>query len=132
MNLYDSLTNYNEYLYDLLKIPDVLERFKTLSNYVSLGCFCEPNLSCHVDIIRYYLKELNLNVPKRQCVKAKFLRKEINSKTGNKYDNLEEWCNNKENCLCTRNGRIFIGSKDNRKIFHYGLSEWSNPYKVNK
>ena len=40
-----------------------------------------------MDIIRYYLKTLKLNVPKRVCVKVKYLRKEG-------IDNLEEWLNN--------------------------------------
>lgn len=124
----DSLKNYEIHLTGLLQDPNTLHRFKCLSWYNSLGCFCEPNSSCHVDIIRKYLKSLDLKVPTRQCVKAKFLRKETTC------DNLEEWCDIAKNGLCTRRGRIFIGSKKqgNHKIYHYGQSEWHNPYKVGK
>lgn len=123
MKLSDSLVLYNQHLQHLLSKPETLERFKLLSFKNSLGCFCDPESSCHVDIIRYYLKTLKLNVPKRVCVKVKYLRKEG-------IDNLEEWLNNNENCLCTRRGRVFIGTKPNQKIFQYPESEWCNPYKV--
>ena len=126
MDLTTSLQKYNQYLRLKLNDPATLDRFRQLSNYQSLGCFCEPGSSCHVDSIRYYLNYLGLNVPKRQCVKAKWLRKQ----TG--CDNLEEWMSIPGNCLCTRRGRIFIGSKKqgNLKTYHYPESEWANPYKV--
>lgn len=123
MKLSDSLEKYNLHLRNLLSNPETLERFKLLSSKNSLGYFCVPESSCHVDIIRYYLKILELNVPKRVCVKVKYLRKEEN-------DNLEEWLSNDGNCLCTRRGRVFIGKKDNQKVFHYPQSEWCNPYKT--
>ena len=123
MDINESLTNYNVYLNNLLQNPETLARFKLLSNCESLGCFCEPNSKCHVDIIRYYLHSLGLKVPNRQCVKVKYLRK-INC------TNLEEWVNNPNNCLCTRRGRIFITSGNDKRIYHYPQSEWHNPYKV--
>ena len=123
MKLSDSLEKYNEHLRNLLTNPERLERFKVLSSKNSLGCFCDPESSCHVDIIRYYMKILGLNVPKRVCVKVKYLRKE-------NIDNLEEWLSDNGNCLCTRRGRVFIGTKPNQKVFHYPESEWCNPYKV--
>lgn len=123
MKLSESLEKYNEHLRNLLTNPERLERFKVLSSKNSLGCFCDPESSCHVDIIRYYLKILGLNVPKRVCVKVKYLRKE-------NIDNLEEWLSDNGNCLCTRRGRVFIGTKPNQKVFHYPESEWCNPYKV--
>ncbi len=128
MDLKDSLSNYSIHLASLLQHPDVLYRFKCLSGYDSLGCFCAPESKCHVDIIRNYLKILGLKVPKRTCVKAKFLRKLTI------YDNLREWCVNPKNHLCTRRGRIFIGSKKkgNHRIYHYQQSEWHNPYKIKK
>ena len=48
------------------------------------------------------------------------------------YDNLDEWVSNPKNHLCTRRGRVFIGSKKqgNHRIYHYKESEWHNPYKV--
>lgn len=126
MNLSDSLTNYNVHLNGLLQDPQILARFKLLSNCNSLGCFCDPNSSCHVDIIRYYLHILGLKVPNRQCVKVKYLRKNTDC------DNLEEWCSNPKNYLCTRRGRVFIGSvkQGNQRVYHYSQSEWHNPYKV--
>ena len=123
MKLSESLQKYNEHLRNLLTNPEILERFKVLSSKNSLGCFCDPESSCHVDIIRYYMKILGLNVPKRVCVKVKYLRKE-------NIDNLEEWLSDNGNCLCTRRGRVFIGTKPNQKVFHYPESEWCNPYKV--
>ena len=126
MDLTTSLSKYNQHLQILLNDPETFERFKTLSQYDSLGCFCDPKSSCHIDTIRYYLRHLGLKVPNRQCVKAKWLRKQTDC------DNLDEWLSNPQNCLCTRRGRIFIGSKkqDNHRIYHYGESEWANPYKV--
>ena len=129
MDLNQSLNKYNEYLWKLIQNPDTLYRFKCLSWYEGLGCFCEPGSLCHVDIIRNYLKALGLKAPKRQSVKAKYLRKENPS-----YDNLDDWISNPKNHLCTRGGRVFIGSKKqgNHRIYHYKESEWHNPYKVKK
>jgi hypothetical protein len=123
MDLIVSLNMYNTDLGNLLTNPEVLERFKQLSTCDSLGCFCAPESMCHTDIIRNYLKVLGLKAPPRQCVKVKYLRK-----TG--YDNLEEWISNPKNILCTRRGRVFIGKKDNQKVYHYPQSEWHNPHKV--
>jgi len=125
-DLTECLKLYNTHLRKLLNDYNTRERFKLLSNYESLGCFCEPGSQCHVDIIRFYLDQLKVNVPKRQCVKAKWLRKE----TG--CDNLEEWLSNPRNMLCTRRGRIFIGSvaQGNHRVYHYPQSEWGNPYKL--
>lgn len=55
------------------------------------------------------------------CIKVSNLRK-------NKYRNLREWIENKNNVYVGRHGRIFIDGK----IFHYKQSKWHNPYKVNK
>ena len=128
MDLNNSLEKYNLHLKTLITDPDTLYKFKCLSWYNSLGCFCEPKSNCHVDIIRKYLKELGLKVPNRQCVKAKYLRKQT------KCDNLDEWCSDPKNMLVTRRGRIFIGSKKqgNHRTYHYGNSEWCNPHKVSR
>ena len=128
MKLTTSLEKYKLSLQSMIEDSEILYRFKCLSWYDSLGCFCEPSLNCHVDIIRTYLQQLGLKVPVRQCVKAKWLRKQTDC------DNLEQWCNNPKNNLCTRRGRIFIGSKKqgNHRVYHYGQSEWHNPYKVSK
>lgn len=61
--------------------------------------------------------------PERVSVKVKFLRK-----CG--CDNLEEWLSNPSHKLVTRNGRVFIGTKENKKIFHYPKSRWCNPFTV--
>lgn len=119
------LSLYKIHLDKILTDGDCMERFKLLADCDSLGCFCEPGNKCHIDVIKVKLEQLKLKSPKRQCVKAKFLRNETNA------DNLEEWLNNTKNILCTRRGRIFIGSKkqNNHRIFHYQQSEWGNPYK---
>jgi hypothetical protein len=126
MDLSESLKLYNIHLRKLLDDYQTRERFKLLGNYECLGCFCQPGSKCHVDIIRFYLHHLGVDVPKRQCVKVKWLRKE----TG--CDNLEEWLSNPKNMLCTRRGRIFIGSQiqGNHRVYHYPQSEWANPYKL--
>ena len=126
MDLNTSLDKYSVHLETLLKNDETLYRFKCLSGYDSLGCFCDPTSSCHVDIIRNKLQELGLRVPPRQSVKVKYLRKT------NIYDNLEQWVNNTKNHLCIRRGRIFIGSRKegNQYVYHYKQSEWANPYKV--
>ena len=124
MDLNSSLYNYKVHLDKMLENPDALERFKKLSDRGYLGCFCEPNSKCHVDIILDKLKTLGLNTPKRQCVKVKYMRKD------KKGDNLEEWCSDPKNELCTRRGRVFIGSGDSKRVYHYTQSEWCNPYKV--
>ena len=128
MDLTTSLQKYNHYLRVKLNDPETMARFKQLSQYESLGCFCEPGSACHIDTIRYYLNYLKLKTPTRQCVKAKWLRKQTTC------DNLEEWLANPQNKMCTRRGRIFIGSKlqGNHRIYHYPESEWANPYKVGK
>lgn len=56
-------------------------------------------------------------------VKVKFLRRRG-------YDNLEEWMNVPEHELVCRNGRIFIGKGESKKVFHYRKSEWHNPFKM--
>lgn len=56
------------------------------------------------------------------CVKIKSLRPV--------YNNLEDWLRDGENELVTRGGRIFIGSGDNRRVFHYPRSPWANPFSV--
>ena len=128
MDLSTSLQSYEYHLTTLIERDDQNYRFRCLSWYDSLGCFCEPGSSCHVDIIRGKLKDMGLKVPDRQCVKAKWLRKQTNS------DNLEQWVSNPKNHLCTRRGRIFIGSKkqNNHRVYHYAQSDWCNPYKVSK
>ena len=127
MDLSTSLANYKVHLDTMLTNPDIKYRFTCLSWYDSLGCYCNPGDCCHVDIIRTKLSELGLKIPIRQCLKAKELRK-----TG--VDNLKLWRENPKNMMCTRAGRIFIGSKKggDHEIYHYPNSEWSNPYKVKK
>jgi Domain of unknown function (DUF4326) len=56
-------------------------------------------------------------MPKGQCVKVKHLRPA--------HANLREWCKAKGNILVTRQGRVFIARGD---LFHYGKSQWCNPF----
>lgn len=46
------------------------------------------------------------------------------------YDNFEDWLQDPQNVYIGRAGRIFIGSGDQKRIFHYPSSPWHNPYKV--
>ena len=55
-------------------------------------------------------------------VKVKFIRPE--------FDHLEEWMNHPDHVYIGRNGRVFIGSKEDRRIFHYPSSKWKNPFPV--
>jgi len=48
------------------------------------------------------------------------------------HDNFEEWLKDSNNLYVGRHGRIFIGSKDNKKIFHFKGSKWKNPFIVGK
>ena len=127
MDLETSLSNYKIHLDNMLLDEQTLYRFKCLSYYDNLGCYCDNKSACHVDIIRMKLGEMGLKIPVRQCLKVKELRK-----LG--IDDLRIWRSNPKNMMCTRHGRIFIGSKkqNNQEIYHYPASEWCNPYKVSK
>ena len=59
MDLDTSLNNYQKHLTQILTDPEVLYRFKCLSFYDSIGCFCEPTSRCHIDIIRSKIKRSN-------------------------------------------------------------------------
>ena len=54
-------------------------------------------------------------------VKVKFIRPEFN--------HLEEWMNHPDHVYIGRNGRVFIGSKENRRIFHYPSSKWKTRFR---
>ncbi len=78
--------------------------------------------------IRFVSKEekKSQDKTKRVCIKVKWwLRK-------NGCNNLEEWLNGENNLYCGRHGRIFIGSGENKRIFHYKASIWHNPYSAKK
>lgn len=61
-----------------------------------------------------------------QCVKVASLRKE----TGDKEMTMEKWIEDPNNVYVGRPGRIFIGTGDEKRIFHYKGSKFANPYKV--
>ena len=65
------------------------------------------------------MKTGKIVMSKRICVKVKNLRK-----LG--YSDLRKWCEDENNVLVIRNGRIFI----NKEIFCYKKSEWCNMYKL--
>jgi hypothetical protein len=70
-------------------------------------------------------------IPKRQCVKAEYLRKVRSGDDGEGYDNLRDWLENPKNLLICRHGRIFIKEVDGTNtVFHYPASKWANPYKL--
>lgn len=52
------LLKYEEHLRTLLLNPEVKERFLKLKEAKSLGCFCDKNSSCHVDIVLKILDEM--------------------------------------------------------------------------
>ncbi len=61
-----------------------------------------------------------------QCLKVASLRKE----TGDPTINLKKWMKNDKNVYVGRSGRIFIGSGDDKIIFHYKGSKFANPFVV--
>ena len=65
-----------------------------------------------------------------QCVGVAMLRKKYGADM-----NLERWCENSNNILCCRRGRVFIHEKDPqgakvKHVFTYPQSKWHNPFKV--
>lgn len=64
---------------------------------------------------------------KTQSIKIKHLRK----KYGQKMD-LKTWLEDPNNVYVGRNGRIFIGTGDDKEIFHYPRSKWANPNAMEK
>lgn len=63
-----------------------------------------------------------------QCLKVASLRKELKDPDVT----LETWMANPNNVYVGRVGRIFIGTGDDKYIFHYKGSKFANPYKVGK
>lgn len=61
-----------------------------------------------------------------QCLKVASLRKETKDPT----ITLKKWMENPQNVYVGRQGRIFIGTGDEKEIFHYKGSKFANPYKV--
>jgi len=62
--------------------------------------------------------------PTGVCIKVKSLRKRG-------YDNLQEWRDAGRHVQVTRRGRVFIiGSKGEKRVYHYPQSPWANPFKV--
>lgn len=59
-----------------------------------------------------------------QCIKVASLRKE----TGDPDMTLEKWLDDPRNVYVGRPGRIFIGSGDDKRIFHYPGSKYANIY----
>ena len=61
-----------------------------------------------------------------QCLKVASLRKE----TGDLHINLEKWMSNPKNVYVGRPGRVFIGTGEDKKVFHYPGSKFANPFKL--
>jgi hypothetical protein len=79
---------------------------------------------------KYYKNNLLIDpeikyITSKQSVKVAELRKKG-------YISFEDWLQNSNNLYVGRRGRIWIHSKDNKKIFHYADSKWANPFKVDK
>ena len=55
----ECLILYEKHLKKMLRNPKILERFLELKNKEKIGCFCDPNDKCHVDVIIKYLKKYN-------------------------------------------------------------------------
>ena len=62
------------------------------------------------------------SLPTAVCVKVKFLRP--------RHDNRREWLECEDHHLATRHGRVFIGSGEDKYVYHYKSSEWANPFTV--
>jgi hypothetical protein len=73
-------------------------------------------------------KKVTVSRTTTQCLKVESLRKETKDKTMT----LEKWISDPKNVYVGRKGRIFIGSGEEKKIFHYKSSKFANPYKVGK
>jgi hypothetical protein len=67
-------------------------------------------------------QEQTINMPIGVCVKVSSLRPQ--------YTDLEDWLKNKKHVLVCRGGRVFIGSGEKKRVFHYSGSEFANPFKV--
>jgi hypothetical protein len=65
--------------------------------------------------------------PTTQCIKVSSLRKSFPKE---KNIDLEKWMEKTNTLYVGRRGRIFIGSGEDKQIFHYKDSKWHNPYKV--
>ncbi len=63
-----------------------------------------------------------------QCVKIAALRRDYE----NKDMTLEIWMADPQNVYVGRPGRVFIGTGDNKKIFHYPGSKFANPFSLKK
>ena len=63
------------------------------------------------------------DLPIRRCVKVASLRK-----AG--YTSFQDWLANPRHHYAGRPGRIFIGSGDDKEIFHYKGSPLQNPYTI--
>lgn len=61
-----------------------------------------------------------------QCVKIGSLRKELKDP----LITLEKWMEDPNNVYVGRRGRIFIGSGEDKRIFHYPGSRFENPFVV--
>lgn len=64
-------------------------------------------------------KRTRNNIPVGVCVKVSSIRPA--------YNNLKEWTQDVDNCLVTRNGRVFITKQE---VFHYPNSPWANPFRL--
>lgn len=110
------------------------------------------------ELIELFLKEKNYNFNKKILLKNKEILKEdcIEKKSENNdplnilditndfntkiasvkvaylrtigYKSFEEWLKGVENFYVGRNGRIFIGSGENKKVFYYPASIFGNPF----
>lgn len=63
-----------------------------------------------------------------QCVKVARLRIDFDDKNMN----LERWCEDDNNILCCRRGRVFIHEDGEKHVFSYPQSKWHNPFKSPK
>ena len=86
----------------------------------------KPVVFIPVQKVEKIQKEMEKDVPKTQCLKVASLRK----KYGDENIDLEKWMAMPNNLYTGRRGRIFIGSGDEKRIFHYSDSKWGNPYIV--
>lgn len=86
----------------------------------------EKDSEGYVVVVFVSKKQTKTKKATTQCLKVDSLRKA----SGDKGMTLEKWMENPENVYVGRHGRIFIGSGDKKRIFHYGSSVFANPYKV--
>jgi hypothetical protein len=96
------------------------ERLDTSTKDVWLSLGVAYDMDNYLDDLKRTIKTTT------QCLKVDSLRKE----SGDPDMNLEKWMKNPKNVYVGRPGRVFIGTGDSKRVYHYPGSKFANPFKV--